>query len=72
MIKDFLILSCIGKNDKIGLKVSDKFYVHNFDKKIEELESKNKWKKVEFFKSDYIASKDVNAWLGLYEVKKIK
>ncbi len=35
MIKDFLILSCIGKNDKIGLKVSDKFYVHNFDKKID-------------------------------------
>jgi hypothetical protein len=23
---------------------------------------------VEFFKSDYIASKDVNAWLGLYRV----
>tara|TARA_Y100000741_G_scaffold152916_1_gene115493 strand:- start:1123 stop:1752 length:630 start_codon:yes stop_codon:yes gene_type:complete len=43
---------------------------YGFDKKIEELESKNKWKKVEFFKSDYIASKDVNAWLGLYEVKK--
>jgi len=24
----------------------------------------------EFFKSDYIASKDVNAWLGLAEVIK--
>ena len=30
----------------------------------------NKWKELEFFKSDYIASKDVNAWLGLYEVTK--
>jgi len=43
---------------------------YGFDKKIEELERKNKWKKIEFFKSEYIASKDVNAWLGLYEVIK--
>jgi len=43
---------------------------YGFDKKIEELEIKNKWKKIEFFKSEYIASKDVNAWLGLYEVIK--
>jgi len=43
---------------------------YGFDKKIEELEKKNKWKKIEFFKSEYIASKDVNAWLGLYEVIK--
>ena len=43
---------------------------YGFDKKLEELESENKWKKLEFFKSNYIASKDVNAWLGLYEVKK--
>ena len=25
---------------------------------------------LEFYKSDYIASKDVNAWLGIYEVIK--
>ena len=43
---------------------------YGFDKKIEELEKKNKWKKIEFFKSKYIASKNVNAWLGLYEVIK--
>jgi predicted TPR repeat methyltransferase len=43
---------------------------YGFDKKIEELEIKNRWKKIEFFKSKYIASKDVNAWLGLYEVIK--
>ena len=43
---------------------------YGFDKKIKELEIKNKWKKIEFFKSEYIASKDVNAWLGLYEIIK--
>jgi predicted TPR repeat methyltransferase len=43
---------------------------YGFDKKIEELEKKKKWKKIEFFKSKYIASKNVNAWLGLYEVIK--
>ena len=31
MIKDFLILSCIGKDDKIGLKIGSKFYIHDFD-----------------------------------------
>ena len=35
-------------------------------KKIISLNENNKWKELEFFKSDYIASKDVNAWLGLY------
>ena len=34
MIKDFLILSCIGKNDKIGLRVNNKFYIHDLHKKI--------------------------------------
>ena len=43
---------------------------YGFDKKIVELKNKNKWKEVEFFKSNYIASKNVNAWLGLFEVKK--
>ena len=37
-------------------------------KKINELNNNNKWREIEFFKSNYIASKDVNAWLGLYEV----
>ena len=39
-------------------------------KKIDQLNKDNKWKEIEFFKSNYIASKDVNAWLGLYEVIK--
>ena len=36
---------------------------YGFDKKINELTEKNLWKKKEFFKSNYISSKDVNAWL---------
>ena len=43
---------------------------YGFDKKIEELKKDNKWIIKEFFKSDYIKSKDVNAWLGLAEVIK--
>ena len=34
MIKDFLILNCIGKSDKIGLKVDDNFFIHDFNNKI--------------------------------------
>ena len=34
MIKDFLILNCIGKIDKIGIKFGNKFYVHDFDQKV--------------------------------------
>ena len=41
---------------------------YGFDKKIKELSDNNQWNVKEFFKSDYIASKDVNAWLGLAEV----
>ena len=43
---------------------------YGFDKKIKTLTVNNNWKEVEFFKSNYIASKDVNAWLGLYRVTK--
>ncbi len=42
---------------------------YGFDKKIQEFNKTNLWSEIEFFKSDYIASKDVNAWLGLYKVK---
>ena len=31
MIKDFLIINCIGKHDKIGLKVNDNFFIHDFN-----------------------------------------
>ena len=31
MIKNFLIINCIGKDDKIGLKIDKNFFVHNFN-----------------------------------------
>jgi len=31
MIKNFLILNFIGKDNKIGLKVDNNFYIHDFD-----------------------------------------
>ena len=34
MIKDFLILNCIGKDGKIGLKVDDNFFIHDFNNKV--------------------------------------
>ena len=43
---------------------------YGFDKKIKELTDNNYWKIKEFFKSDYIKSKDVNAWLCLAETIK--
>ena len=33
MINDFLILNFIGTENKIGLKVNNNFYVHDFDPK---------------------------------------
>ena len=35
MIKDCLIISCTGKNDKVGLKINNNFFVHNFQTKIQ-------------------------------------
>jgi SAM-dependent methyltransferase len=43
---------------------------YGFDKKIDELKKNKSWDVKEFFKSDYISSKDVNAWLCLAEVTK--
>ena len=34
MIKDFIILNCIGKNDKIGLRINQNFYIHELDYKV--------------------------------------
>ena len=34
MIKNFLILNCIGKNDKIGLKFGNKFYFYDLDQNV--------------------------------------
>ena len=30
MIKDFLIISCTGNDDKIGLKINNNFFIHHF------------------------------------------
>ena len=34
MIKNFLIINCIGNNNKIGLKFNNSFHVHDLDQKI--------------------------------------
>ena len=34
MIKNFLILNCIGKDDKIGIKIDNRFYIHDFNLKV--------------------------------------
>ena len=30
MINNFLIINCIGKDDKLGLRINKDFFVHNF------------------------------------------
>tara|TARA_B100000767_G_scaffold68388_1_gene64966 strand:- start:565 stop:948 length:384 start_codon:yes stop_codon:yes gene_type:complete len=35
MIKDFLIISFTGKNDKVGLKINNNFFIHDFQTKIQ-------------------------------------
>ena len=34
MIKDFIILNCIGIDDKIGLRINENFYIHELNYKI--------------------------------------
>ena len=43
---------------------------YGFDNKIKELTNNKLWNVKEFFKSDYIVNKDVNAWLCLSEIIK--
>ena len=58
-------------NGYICFTINEGIYVdYGFDKKIKSFKKNNIWEEIEFFKSDYIASKDVNAWLGIYKVKK--
>ena len=33
VINDFLIINCTGQNDKIGLKINNNFYTHDFQSK---------------------------------------
>ena len=33
MINDFLIISCIGNDDKLGLRINKEFFIRNFENK---------------------------------------
>ena len=33
MIKNFLVINCIGKNDKIALKIDNNFFTYDFNSK---------------------------------------
>ncbi len=33
MVKDFLIINCIGKDDKLGLRINKEFFIHYYKKK---------------------------------------
>ena len=35
MIKDFLIINCIGKEDKIGLKINNNFFINDSNFKLQ-------------------------------------
>ena len=57
------------KNGLICFTINEAIYInYGFKSKIESLVDNNKIKEIELFKSNYLASKDVNAWLGLYKV----
>ena len=57
------------ENGLICFTINEAIYENQgFKTKLEELKNNNKIEEIEFFKSNYLASKDVNAWLGLYKV----
>ena len=57
----------LQKDGLICFTINEGIYKeYGFDK-IEDFKKDNKWEELEFFKSDYIASKDVNAWLDCIE-----
>ena len=56
-------------NGLICFTINEAIYInHGFKNKIDNLINNNKIEQIEFFKSNYLASKKVNAWLGLYKV----
>ena len=65
------LIKIIKNKGLICFTVNEGIYEeYGFDKKIKELSDKKTWDIKEFFKSDYIASKDVNAWLCLAKIVK--
>tara|TARA_Y100000590_G_scaffold137582_1_gene157527 strand:- start:73 stop:711 length:639 start_codon:yes stop_codon:yes gene_type:complete len=58
-------------NGLISFTINEGIYKkYGFDKKIKELSKNGYWNVKEFFKSDYIINKNVNAWLCVAEVTK--
>jgi len=65
------LIRIIKNNGLICFTINEGIYEeYGFDKKIKELSDKKYWKVKEFFKSDYITTKDVEAWLCLAEITK--
>ena len=59
----------IKKKGLICFTINEGIYEeYKFDKKIKQLTDNKSWKVKEFFKSNYITNKDVNAWLCLAEI----
>ncbi len=48
MINNFLIIDCIGKDDKLGLRINKEFFVHKLDNN--GIENKNEQLALEIFK----------------------
>ena len=65
------LIKIIKNKGLICFTVNEGIYEeYGFDKKIKELSDKKAWDIKEFFKSNYIASKNVNAWLYLAKIVK--
>ena len=48
MIENFLIIDCIGKDDKLGLRINKEFFVHKLDNN--DIKNKNEQLALEIFK----------------------
>ena len=65
------LINIVKNKGLICFTVNEGIYEeYGFDKKIKRLTDNKSWNVKEFCKSDYIASKDINAWLCLAEVIK--
>ena len=47
-MENFLIIDCIGKDDKLGLRINKEFFVHKLDNK--DIKNKNEQLALEIFK----------------------
>ena len=65
------LINIVKNKGLICFTVNEGIYEeYGFDKKIKELSDKKAWDIKEFFKSHYIASKNINAWLYLAKIVK--